>query len=568
MTNAELASALTDLADLMALEGGNDARRVAHYRGAATAIRRFEHPLADMIEAGIDLTQVPGIGKGLASFLEELTSTGTSTRLEEHRDRIPRGLLSVMRLDGVGPTRARTLWRDGGVEDVSQLRRAIAHRAVHGLDGFGPGVVSRIERGLAARAQIENRILISDADRALEDLRAALSGIEWRPAGEVARRTETVGRVEVVVATTPDTLDRRLRGKGSWSVTSPPGANPVELDLAGGGSGRLVATGADQLEAVAHHLTGPPAYLDALGDEASAAGLTLTPVGLTHGQGLAITAEGDMYEALDLPPVVPELREDRGTLERIRQGGAPDLITARDLRGDLHLHTTWSDGAASLERMVRAAAERGYAYLAITDHSPSTGAVSGLDGDALASQAEEIGAVQEAFPALRILRGVEVDILHDGSLDLDDDVLAGLDVVVASVHSGFEMDEAAMTRRVIRAMENRFVQILGHPTGRKLGRRMGYPVNLPDLLDAARELDVAVEVNGNPRRLDLDASGLWHCRERGVNVVISSDAHSVARLDNVRHAVDQARRGWLEAHHVVNAREAVDILSWTRRRLG
>ena len=275
-----------------------------------------------------------------------------------------------------------------------------------------------------------------------------------------------------------------------------------------------------------------------------------------------------MYEAIDLPWIPPELREDETTLLRAGRSGAPALVSPDQVRGDLHVHTTWSDGAASLERMVRAASELGYEYVAITDHSPSTGPVSGLDREAILAQAEEIERVREAFPHLSIFTGIEVDILGDGTLDLDDETLAGLDVVVASVHGGFEMGEAAMTDRIITAMENPNVQILGHPTGRKLGRRLGYPLSVTDVLDAARELDVAIEVNGSPRRLDLEASWLWHCKERGVNVVVSSDAHSVSRLDNVRYAVDQARRGWLEAQDVVNTRTASDIRRWTGRRRG
>lgn len=569
MTNGALAAALADLADLLALDGG-DAHRIAHYRGTATAIRRFEHPLADMIEAGIDLTQVPGIGEGLARFIGELVADGRSPRLEDLRVRIPPGLLEIMRLDGVGTTRARTLWKQGGVESVSELEAALGGRGLHGLDGFGPGVASRIRRGLSARGETDGRAPPSAADRAAAELGEALEGrgLSWLPAGDIVRRLETVGDIEMVVATTPVELWDALSTTDGWTLTNARGANPVTLSLGKGAHARLVAADPDQVEAVAHYLTGPAEYIEALADLATAHGMTLTPLGLARGPDVEIQGEQEMYDALDLPRIPPELRVDATTIERVQNQGLPDLIDRATVTGDLHMHTTWSDGAASLERMVRAASDRGYQYIAITDHSPSTGPVGGLDAAALTSQREEIESVQEDFPDVKILAGVEVDILPDGTLDLDDDALSRLDIVVASVHSAFELGEARMTQRIIRALSNPLVHILAHPMGRKLGRRLGYPVDMSAIIDAAEELDVALEVNGNPRRLDLSAEWLWQCMERGVNVVVSSDAHSVERLDNVDYAVDQARRGWVETPQVLNTKEVSDVLEWTRRRRG
>lgn len=572
MTNAELAAALTDLSDLMALDEG-DAHRISHYRGAATAIRRFEHPIAEMIGAGVDLTRVDGIGSGLASFLSELVKEGDSTRLTQYWERIPEGLLEVMRLDGVGATRARTLWRSGGVESIEELKEALGGRQIQSLDGFGPGVVSRIRGGLTARAQTEGRVLLSAADRESRGIARVLDkeDLTMRLAGDIARREETVGTIDVVVgAGMPperlwETLNRAKKDEG-WTLGSERNDNPVMLTLKTGRTARLFVTEPAQLDAVAHHLTGPADYLDALGDLALSNGTTLTPLGLEVGPNVRVTDERDIYEALDLPWIPPELRRDSGTLTAVAEGDVPDLVTEEDVTGDIHMHTTWSDGAASLERMVRAAKERGYQYVAITDHSPSTGPVGGLTSEALADQLEEIQEVQTSFPEVRILAGIEVDILADGTLDLDDETLGRLDIVVASVHSAFEIGEGPMTRRIIRALENPMVHVLGHATGRKIGRRPGYPVDLNAVLDAARELDVAIEVNGNPRRLDLSAEWLWQCKERGVNVVVSSDAHSVERLDNVRYAVDQARRGWLEKHQVVNTLTLSHVLEWTRRR--
>ncbi|NNF27965.1 MAG: PHP domain-containing protein [Gemmatimonadetes bacterium] len=565
MSNARLAEALSELADYMALDGG-DTHRIAHYRGTSTAIRRFEHSIADMVKGGIDLTRVPGIGKGLAGFLEELIRSGRSERLAAFRERIPSGLPAVMHLEGVGATRARTLWREAGIESLEELEAALEGRSILALEGFGPGVVSRIRRGLSALKKLDGRFLLLDGDRAVEELASFLDGegVAWARAGEVHRRIETISVVDVVVGVEPEALWGMVEGS-SFRPPAPKGSNPLALESKAGPPVRLTAVHPSQVEAVAHHLTGPPEFLEALGDEAGRQGLSLTPLGLVHGD-LQITSVPGLYETLGLPLVPPELRVDGSSLARASRSGIPRLVEASDIRGDLHVHTTWSDGAATLERVVEEAAARGYEYVAITDHSPSTGVVTGLDGDDLAEQRDEIARVQELFPETRVLTGIEVDILPDGSLDLEDDVLLSLDLVVASVHSAFEQDEATMTRRIIRAMENPAVQVLGHLTGRKLGRRLGYSVDLAAVLEAAAETDVAIEVNGSPRRLDLDWRGLWQCRERGVNVVVTSDAHSIARLDNVRHAVDQARRGWLETRHVANTKGLSDMLSWIRRR--
>jgi len=576
--NGELGRAVAELADLIALDGG-DSHRVAHYRRAATVIRRFHHSLAEIILSGTDLTRVPGIGKGLAGFLGELVRTGSARRLEDYRARIPRGILDLMRVDGVGATRARTL-RDGGVDSVEELEAALDGRWIHGLDGFGPSVASHIRRSLEARRALRGKSLLAQADRAVGRLTDVLErrGVESAIAGDIRRRTGIVATTDIVCAASSGALwdlasecpDARLDGhRGDNPV-------PVEVD---GVQIRLVAAPGELLGPIAHHLTGPPAYLDALAARARGYGLEITPTGIVGAGGTdgadgtaatatgtdAVCGEAAIYERLRLPWIPPELREDGTTIERAERG-VPSLVTLHDIRGDLHLHTTWSDGAATLRTMVEAAAARGYDYIAVTDHSPSTGVVPGLDADALRAQATEIARVQEDFPDIAILRGCEVDILPDGTLDLDDDTLATLDIVLVSVHSAFAMPRSRMTDRIVRAMENPLVDVVCHLTGRKLGRRNPYPLDLTAVLEAARDLDVAVEVNGSPRRLDLDCQGLWLCRELGVRVVVNSDAHSVARLDNMRYGIDQARRGWLQAAEIANTRELRALKQWLGRR--
>ena len=558
MTNAELAAHIAELADLMALDGA-DAFRVSHYRKTATALRRFHHPLSGMIEAGTDLSAVPGIGKGLATLLTDLVRMGSSSRLDEYRARIPPGLPALMRLDGVGATRARTL-RDAGVDTVAKLEAALDNQEIRRLDGFGPAVVSRLKRGLAARRVLSRGALLFRADRAAERVIAALqdqdAGIEFRLAGDILRRTEIVASVDVVCAAAADALwDLAGRIPGARTEGSR-GDNPLQLRLEGVRI-RLVAAPREALEAVAHHLTGPPAYIEALAARARERGFELTPA--------ASVTEADIYKALALTWIAPELRENFTTIERA-EAGLPALVTHGDIQGDLHMHTTWSDGAATLDRMAAACLARGYRYIAITDHSPSTNVTGGLNGPELRAQAAEIARVQEDFPDIRILRGCEVDILPNGSLDIEDEFLAELDLVLVSVHSSFDLPEARMTDRIIRALENPLVHVLCHPTGRKLGRRPPYPVDLDEVLRAAAALNVAVEINANPRRLDLDYRGLRLCGELGVKVVASSDAHSVASLNNMHYGVDQARRGWLGPDQILNAGTLAELLEWAARR--
>lgn len=562
MTNARLAARVAELADLIALDGG-DRHRVAHYRRAAMVIRRFHHSLSDIIRTGTDLTRVPGIGTGLAGFLGELVRTGSARRLEAYRARIPRGVLELMRVDGVGATRARTL-RDAGVDSVEKLEAALDGRRIHGLRGFGPSVASHIRRSLEARGALKGKWLLSQADRAVERVTELLrgAGVRFEVAGDVRRRTGIVATADIVSVASPESLWDLADGFPGVQTDGNRGDNPVVTDVEGVRI-RLVGTTRDLLGPVAHHLTGPPAYLDALAARARRHGLDLTPTGVTGGG--SASGEAAIYRRLRLPWIAPELRENTATIERA-EGGLPTLVTLDDVAGDLHMHTTWSDGAATLRTMVEAAAARGYSYMAVTDHSPSTGVVPGLDADALRAQAAEIARVQPDFPGITILRGCEVDILPDGSLDLDDDTLSTLDIVLVSIHSAMAMSRARMTDRIIRAMQNPLVDVLCHPTGRKLGRRNPYPLETTAVLEAARDLDVAIEVNGSPRRLDLDRRGLWLCGELGVRVVVSSDAHSVARLDNMRYGVDLARRGWLQPDQIANTGTVTAFKQWLGRR--
>ena len=392
MTNAQLGEFVAELADLMALDGA-EGRRVSHYRRAATVIRRFHHSLAELIEAGTDLSRVPGIGNGLGRYLGDLVQDGGSPRLEQYRNRVPPGLRDVMQLDGVGVTRARTL-RDAGIDSVERLEAALASREIRGLRGFGPAVVRRLQRGRDARSALAGKSLLSEADRAAGLVTASLrrAGIEAVLAGEMQRRLEIVAAVDIVCSAAPEEVWDEVGHCPRVRLSGGRGDNPVEATL---DCVRVRVWGVPDgvVGAAAHHLTGPPAYLEGLADRAGGMGLELSPAGIRGGGGAEASGEKEIHTTLGLPWIPPEVRENADTLARA-EAGLPRLVERGDITGDLHLHTTWSDGTATVRRMVQAAAERSYRYVAITDHSPSVGVVSGLDDAGLRGQAAEIARVQ------------------------------------------------------------------------------------------------------------------------------------------------------------------------------
>ena len=572
VSNAVVAARLGRLADLLELDGANPFR-VRAYRQAADTTAAHPEALADLVERGADLTELKGIGKDLAAAIRALFEAGEIPALAEVEARVPAGLLDVVRVPGVGPKRAATLWRALGVTSLDDLERAARDGRVADLPGFGDKTQAKVLAGVAQVRRHGGRMLLGDAEAALAPLLAALraaGGVErLEVAGSLRRGRATVGDVDLlVVADDPSPVMAALRGFDDVAAVLGSGATKTSVRLEGDLQVDLRVVPAAAFGAAWQYFTGSKAHNVALRQRAVDHGLRLSEYGVfrggagddpERGDRLAGLDEADVYRALGLAWIPPELREDRGEIAAAAEGRLPALVGLGDLRGDLHLHTTWSDGAAGVRAMRAAGAARGYAYLAITDHSQALRMTGGLDAAKLARQwaefdeiAAEDAACEAAGDLPVLLRGLEVDILKDGSLDLDDESLARLDVVVVSVHGHLDLPQAQQTARVVRALQRPSVNLLAHPTGRLLGTREGIALDLDAVFEVAAAHGVAVECNASPYRLDLGDVELMRARAAGCRVVVNTDAHALAGLDDMRFGVTTARRAWLEPADVVN----------------
>ncbi|MEJ2538539.1 MAG: DNA polymerase/3'-5' exonuclease PolX [Gemmatimonadota bacterium] len=585
MENLDVARTLSEVADLLEIQGANPFR-VRAYRGAVRTVQGLTRPLTRMVEEGEDLMQLQGVGKQVDAHIRELLQTGQLTVLDEITETVPRTLVELTRLDGVGPKKAKKLWDELGVESVAMLESEIEKGTVAALSGFGEKSVAKIRRAIEDYRKQTGRFLRAEVEQLIRGL---LNHMEDAPgvtrlevAGSYRRRRETVGDVDILA---------RCQGDGTPVVahfTSFPGA--VRVEASGSTKGNIILPSGLSVDlrvipprswgAALHYFTGSKEHnvrVRTLGVKRRLRinewGVFRIPEGVDpetlkkeEGERVGGTTEEEVFGAIDLPWIPPELREDRGEFDAARAGTLPGLVGPKDIRGDLHMHSTWTDGTASILEMARACRDRGYEYMAITDHSQAVTMVGGLTPERVREQWEEVAEVQEEMgDGFRIFRGQEVDILKDGSLDQPEEILEGLDLVVASVHSFMDQDGPTMTARVLRAVTSGYVHILGHPTGRLLGRREPYDLDVEAVLEAAKEHGVAVELNAHPRRLDLNDHYLRRARELGVPVVINTDAHSVQGLDVLSYGLDQARRGWLEPENVLNCGSTGEIEQWLSR---
>lgn len=555
MNNAEIAQSLHEFADLMDLRG--DVFKRNAYRRAARSIESLEQDIRQVIEEG-RLEEVPGVGKGIAMKIVEIMETGTSQELEELRASFPPGLAEMMRVPDIGPRTAARLYRELGVSDLEELKRAATEHRIRRLPGFGERSEMNILQGIDLVERQGSRMLLSTAlikgEAMVEHVRS--SGFHLASvAGSMRRMMETVGDVDILVGT-----DRP--GEAMKAFVSFPqvvsvivrGDSKTSVRLADGIQADMRAVPEASYGAALQYFTGSKEHNVKLRRIAIGKGLRLNEYGLFDAAGVNLAAgrpEEDIYRLLDLQPMPPEMREDRGEIEAAALGRLPRLVEQRDIRGDLHVHTVLSDGHGTMREMAVAAMRRGYEYIGLTDHSASLHIAHGLDNDELLASVEQARQLTEElnFP---VMRGAEMDILEDGSLDYPREVLEQLDYVIASVHSRFKMSADEMTDRVIRAIRSGRVHILGHPTGRLLGRREAYPIDLDAVMNEACRHGVAMEVNGYPDRLDLNGENCRKAKEKGVMMVLNTDSHREGNLANMRLAVGTARRGWLEPENVLN----------------
>ena len=557
--NADIAASFEQIADLLEIRGDNPFR-IRAYRNAARSVGEFGREFRTLIESGAGLPKLPGIGADLSAKIREIVATGHCAALDKLRREMPPAITELLKIPGLGPKRVQALNRELGVATVAQLTQAARAGQIRELAGFGAKTEQRILAGLEAHAGQAARVKLALAAQyaeALVDYLKRVRGVEQAVvAGSYRRMKDTVGDLDILVTAQSggavmerfvaydEVREVLARGETKASVVLKSG---LQVDL------RLVP--AASYGAALHYFTGSKAHNIAIRRLAQARGLKLNEYGVFRGaRRVAGETEESVFAAVGLPFIAPELREDRGEIEAARAGRLPRLVTLADLQGDLHLHTKASDGRNSIREMALAAQTQGLSYIAITEHSRRLAVTRGLDPQRLARQIDEIDTFNAEGSGITVLKGIEVDILEDGTLDLPDPVLARLDVVIAAVHSKFDLPRRRQTDRILRALDNRCVNLLAHPTGRLIGAREPYEVDMLRIVRKAKSRRIFLELNSQPERLDLDDAMCHMARDEGVLVSINSDAHSTFDFANLRYGVGQARRGWLERDNVLNAR--------------
>lgn len=559
MDKLAVARALREVGMLLEVKGENPFK-VRAYETGARAVEGIAEDLGVLVAQG-RLTEVAGIGQALAQKITELHATGRLELLERLRAELPAGVVGLLQVPDLGPKKIAALHAALGIGSVQDLRAACEAGRVREVKGFGARTEQKILEGIKRLESRGQRVLLSDAlesgELLLAHLRETGAAEQLALAGSARRLRETVGDLDIVAASRqPGALSDALASYPLVEQLVARGDTKTTVRLVGGLSVDLRVVPPEDYATLLHHLTGSKAHHVKLRGLARDRGYTLSEWGLSRlsdGAKIAVASEDDIYGALSMQPVPPELREDTGEIEAALAGTLPrDLVQREDVRGMVHAHTLWSDGRASLEEMARATKEMGLSYLTVTDHSRSAAYAGGLDVARLRAQWDEIARVEDKV-GLRLLRGTEADILEDGALDWPDDVLERLDVVIASVHSRMKMGVDEMTRRLVRAMRQPFFKIWGHSTGRLLLERDPYGLRMEEVLDAVASSRAAIEVNGDPHRLDMEPRFLRMARDRGIRFVLATDAHSVAGLANLRFAVATARRGWVTRPEVLNA---------------
>lgn len=564
--NAEIAAMFDQAADLLEIKGENPFR-VRAYRRAARTVEGLPQSVRGMLAAGADLSELPGIGKDLAGKIADIVETGHFELLDSLKKKLPGQLGEIAGLPGLGPKRVKLLYDKLKVRTLGDLRRAVKAGRLHDMRGLGAAIEKKLA-GALERPAAEKRFKLAVAEAEAEALVAYLSnGARAVAAGSYRRRRDTVGDLDLVV-TAKDAAavgDKLARYENVADVLAH-GPTRTTVVLRSGLQVDVRAVPEESYGAALLYFTGSKAHNIALRGLANARGWKLNEYGLFAGKRrIAGATEEEVYKKLGLAFIPPELREDRGEVALAKASRLPRLVSLSDIRGDLHVHSDWTDGTAKIAAMAAAAQDMGYEYMALTDHSRRVAMAHGLDPARLSRQIREIDRLNRKLRGFTVLKGIEVDILKDGRLDLPDSSLEPLDLVVASVHSYFGLPRQAQTDRIVRAMENRHVSIIGHPTGRLIGERESYDVDMDRIISAARELGCFLEINAEPERLDLNDIHAHAAKTMGVKLAISTDAHSVNAFHSMRFGIDQARRGWLTAKDVLNTRSLAELRKLLKR---
>ncbi|MBD3791594.1 MAG: DNA polymerase/3'-5' exonuclease PolX [Campylobacterales bacterium] len=569
--NTDIEEIFKEVADLLELQDANPFR-VRAYRNAARTIASLPYSIIDLVEKDKDLTELPGIGEDLADKIREICRTGTLKFLKKLESEEGGSLHTLMGIPGLGPKKVKALHQTLGIETLQELAEAAQQGKIGTVQGFGEKSEANILKELNRLKERSGRTPYPVACQLAAPLIKYLkqkSGVKQiQIAGSFRRAKETVGDLDILASCTRGTDlvtyfvhyeevdDVISEGKSRSTVILKSG---LQVDL------RVIP--AVSWGAGLFYFTGSKAHNIAIRKLALKKGLKVNEYGVfKNDKRIAGKSEEEMYAQVDLPYIVPELRENRGEIKAAAEGKLPKLITLDDIHGDLHMHTKKSDGQHSISQMAEAAREKGYEYIAITEHSQHVRIARGLDAKTLERHIEEINTINNQIDGIEILKGIEVDILEDGSLDLPDEILKALDIVICAVHYLFDLPEEQQTRRIIKALENPFVNILAHPTGRVIGERDPYQVDMKEIMKTAKENNAFLELNSYPYRLDLNDTYCKMAKEMGLKIAINSDAHSIDGLDNLSFGIQQARRGWLEVKDVINAQNLESLKRLLRKR--
>ncbi len=573
MDNREIAEVFEDISQLLEA-GGDSSFKVRAYRNAARAISHHPVELREMVAEGVDLRKIPGIGEAIALKARELVSTGRLEYYERLKSEMPVGILELMSLRGVGPKTAARLSADLGLNSVAELEQALESGRLSGVPGLGKKSTETLLRTIRSRRTKDTRIPITDVLPVLEEIRGRMcrwpNVVRFEVAGSVRRFRDTVGDVDILGTSEhpEDTINRfvqlnmarEILAKGETKATILTDTG-LQIDL------RIVPP--EQFGSLLQYFTGSREHNIALREHARRLGLSLSEYGIADiasGEVVTYADEESFYARLGMQFIPPEMRENQGEIQRAVKQRLPSVVHQRDVRGDLHIHTDWSDGHSNIFELASAARDRGYEYIAITDHSVGLGMVNGMDGEKLRRQRSEIEDAMARLPGLRILRGVEANIRADGSIDLPDEDLVDLDIVIAGVHGTLNQSESRMTERVICALRNPHVDVLAHPSGRLLGRREPVQMDIGAVLRTAHESGAMLEINAMPDRLDLTDRAASAARDEHVLMTIGTDAHAIYHLDYMEYGVRLARRAWCEKQHIANTLSASALVERIGRR--
>lgn len=574
MDRHRIANILNSASQLLELMGENPFK-VRAYENAARAIDDFAGDLGQAI-AEKKLTDIKGIGKNLADHITEIAETGNLREYEELQKLVPEGVVKMLSIPGLGPKRVRHIWKEIGVSSVGELETLCTRHRLANSPGFGEKMEGKILAGIEMLKQFAGKRLFAEAFSVAKEV---LTEVKSWPqvkhceiCGSLRRRKEIIGDIDILVATKePKKVMKRFISAPFVKQVRQHGETKSEVILSSGIQCDLRAVDDTEFPFALHYFTGSKEHNIAMRSRAKKASLRMSEYGLFKGnsaKSIPCYDEEAIFKTLGLSYIEPELREGQGEIEAAAEEHLPLLVNKHDIKGVLHVHTSQSDGRASLDEMVCAARDRGYSYLLIADHSQSSTIANGLEPARVAIQHCEIEALNKKLKDFQVLKGIEVDILPDGSLDFGDDVLATFDIVIAAVHSRFGMAEKEMTERIVRALSNPYVDILAHPTGRLLLAREPYAIDLNAVIEAAAKHEKIIEINAHPQRLDLDWRWCRHAKARGIKFAIDPDAHTPEGLDDIEYGINVARKGWLEKKDIINCMPVDELIKYISKRKG